>query len=83
MPQPPAAGWGLRESNGVIEVKDGKVNLLRPKHFCEADGKKIDFYADFFVPFGKQFASARQAAVVEGTPSHCVSNKCLSSSCSC
>jgi len=45
------------EANGVIAVKDGAATLLRPHHFAEADGKELDFYADFFVPFGKRFAA--------------------------
>eukprot|EP00668_Euglena_longa_P016027 GGOE01020226.1.p1 GENE.GGOE01020226.1~~GGOE01020226.1.p1 ORF type:complete len:666 (+),score=198.18 GGOE01020226.1:26-2023(+) len=46
------------EDNGVISYKDGKAELLRPLHFSEVDGKKVDFYRDFLVPFGKQFAAS-------------------------
>ena len=47
------------EANGVIEVKDGKATLLRPRHFAEGqDGRKLHFYNDFFVPFAKRFADA-------------------------
>lgn len=31
---------------------------MRPRHFCEVDGTKVDFYRDFLVPFGKRYAAA-------------------------
>lgn len=34
------------------------VQLLRPRHFCEAQGRRLDFYADFFVPFAKSVIRA-------------------------
>lgn len=32
--------------------------MLRPQHFYEVDGNKVDFYRDFVVPFGKRYAAA-------------------------
>eukprot|EP00667_Euglena_gracilis_P005275 EG_transcript_5307 len=46
------------EANGVVTYRDGWVQLLRPRHFCEAQGRRLDFYADFFVPFAKSVIRA-------------------------
>lgn len=47
------------EANGVMGYEDGKPKLLRPQHFYATDdGRKINFYQDYFVPFGKRFIKA-------------------------
>jgi hypothetical protein len=47
------------QHNGIWDVdQQGKPYLLRPEHFAEVDGGKIDFDLDFFVPFVIKFLQA-------------------------
>ena len=46
------------EANGVVRVRDGKLELLRPHHFARQRGRTINFYTDYFIPFAKRFSQA-------------------------
>lgn len=47
------------QQNGVWEPGPGGVpKLLRPNHFTEVNGRKIDFGRDYFIPFVNRFTRA-------------------------
>lgn len=63
------------KEHGVWGLDDrGEPILLRPEHFQVVNGRKVDFYRDYFKPFANRFADAIQAVdkkaiiFVEGIP---------------
>ena len=47
------------QANGVWEIAiDGKARLLRPNHFVQVNGRRVDFNRDYYVPFNNRFARA-------------------------
>lgn len=47
------------KKHGVWGLVDGKPSLLKPDYFSKsANGKKIEFYSDCYVPFLRDFAQA-------------------------
>ena len=46
------------QDNGVWQNKNGKIEILRHKHFSEIAGRKINFYSDYYIPFAQRFISA-------------------------
>ncbi|MES2732748.1 MAG: cellulase family glycosylhydrolase [Bacteroidota bacterium] len=50
------------KENGVWDLdKTGKLQLLRPNHFTEINGRKVDFGRDYFVPFIQKYTQALRA----------------------
>ncbi|KAI8059155.1 glycoside hydrolase superfamily [Gongronella butleri] len=50
--------------HGVWDVQEDRPVLLKPNYFAKhpKDGRDVDFYADFYVPFVNSYARAIQAA---------------------
>jgi hypothetical protein len=47
------------QHNGIWDVDEGgKPHLLRPNHFAQVKGRKIDFDQDLFLPFVKKYIQA-------------------------
>jgi hypothetical protein len=45
------------KQHGVWDVdSQGRPRLLRPHHFSEVNGRKVDFHRDYYVPFLNRFA---------------------------
>lgn len=50
--------------NGVWDLDSrGQPRLLRPLHFAEVNGRKIDFNEDYYKPFANRFARAIRSEV--------------------
>jgi hypothetical protein len=61
--------------NGVWDIGEaGQARLLRPDHFADVRGRRVDFYRDYFRPFANQYAEAIRSVhpeaiiLVEGIP---------------
>ncbi len=47
----------LWRANGVWDVDDaGQPRALRPEHFCQVSGQRVDFVRDFYRPFAVRYA---------------------------
>jgi hypothetical protein len=69
------SGRDIWRQNGVWDMDaSGEPVLLRPEHFTEINGSKVNFYHDYFKPFANRFAAEMRSVdpdtviFVEGIP---------------
>ncbi len=53
---------GIWVQNGLLQPTDsGGYTLSNPAYFTEVNGQKVDFNADYYLPFAEKYARALQA----------------------
>jgi hypothetical protein len=63
------------QQNGVWDEGEmGMYQIMRPNHFCKLNGRDVNFYRDYFLPFANRYAEAireidsNALIFVEGVP---------------